>query len=136
MKSNRTLILLPAFLALGLFAPSPGRGQELGPRHLRKIYVPHEEFLERARQDPDGVIMELDEYRSLVLKGVVESRKAPPEDLPPVSAIVTQGRHVGKLSGKTARFTSKIEVRVTRDGWVRCPLDPRPGARGLGLVWP
>lgn len=130
MKSNRTLILLPAFLALGLFAPSPGRGQELGPLHLREIYVPHEEFLERARQDPDGVIMELDEYRSLVLKGVVESRKAPPEDLPPVSAIVTQGRHVGKLSGKTARFTSKIEVRVTRDGWVRCPLDPLPGALG------
>ncbi len=130
MKSNRALILLPALLALGLFAPSLSRGQEPGPLHLREIYVPHEEFLERARQDPDGVIMELDEYRSLVLKGVVESRKAPTEPLPPVNAIVTQGHHVGKLSGKTARFTSKIEVRVTRDGWVRCPLDPMPGALG------
>ena len=130
MKNNRALIFLPAFLALSLLAPSMGRGQESGPLHLREIYVPHEEFLERARQDPDGVIMELDEYRSLVLKGVVASRKAPPEDLPPVSAIVTQGRHIGELSGKTARFTSKIEVRVTRDGWVRCPLDPLPEALG------
>ena len=134
MKRTDTSHMLAVLLTALLFLPSTARGQQEPPLRLREIYVPHEEFLERANNDPDGVIMELGAYRALVLKGVEESRNNPVSQLPPVEAVVVKAAHTGKLSGKTARFTSKIEVRVTRDGWVRCPLDPVPAGLGSILV--
>ena len=134
MKRTDTSHMLVVLLTALLFLPSTANGQEEPSLRLREIYVPHEEFLERANNDPDGVIMDLGAYRALVLKGVEESRNNPVSQLPPVEAVVVKAAHTGKLSGKTARFTSKIEVRVTRDGWVRCPLDPVPAGLGSILV--
>ncbi len=125
------ILLLSGLLSLQATASAQEDGK---PVHVREIYVPHEEFLERADSDPDGVIMGLDEYRNLVLKGIVEARKQPTPDLPPLDAVVVQAEHTGKLVQKTARFTSRLEVRVTRNEWVRCPLDPLPPALGSVLV--
>ncbi|MEE3198427.1 MAG: hypothetical protein VX254_00220, partial [Planctomycetota bacterium] len=132
MKHLTPLILLLASL-LSLHSTASA-GEDAKPVHIREIYVPHEEFLERANSDPDGVIMELDEYRNLVLKGSVEARKKPAPSLPPLDAVLIQAEHKGQLVQKTARFSSRLEVRVTRDGWVRCPLDPLPPALGSVLV--
>lgn len=130
--STLSHLLVAAFICLpALAAAQVGKS----PIRVREIYVPHQEFLERANKDPDGVIMDLDEYRNLVLKGiVVASRKEPSPKLPPVEAVVISAQHSGKLTGTTARFTSKLEIRVTRDHWVRCPLDPLPAALGRVLV--
>ena len=68
------LNLFTLLLACLLSSRGAATAQEDGkPVHIREIYVPHEEFLERANSDPDGVIMELAEYRNLVLKGIVET---------------------------------------------------------------
>ncbi|MEC9352060.1 MAG: hypothetical protein VYD81_01970, partial [Planctomycetota bacterium] len=88
MKHLTPLILLLASL-LSLHSTASA-GEDAKPVHIREIYVPHEEFLERANSDPDGVIMELDEYRNLVLKGIVEARKKPAPSLPPLDAVLIQ----------------------------------------------
>ena len=129
------LNLFTLLLACLLSSRGAATAQEDGkPVHIREIYVPHEEFLERANSDPDGVIMELAEYRNLVLKGIVETRKKPLPELPPLDAVVVQAEHTGKLAQATARFSSRLDVRVTKDGWVSCPLDPLPPALGSVLV--
>ena len=125
---------IPLLMALLSVQATASAREDKKPVHIREIYVPHEEFLERASSDPDGVIMELDEYRNLVLKGIVETRKKPTPELPPLDAVIVQAVHTGKLVQQTARFTSQLEIRVTMDGWVRCPLDPLPSALGHVLV--
>ena len=66
MKRTDTSHMLAVLLTALLFLPSTARGQQEPPLRLREIYVPHEEFLERANNDPDGVIMDLGAYRALV----------------------------------------------------------------------
>jgi len=101
---------------------------------VREIWVPEEEFLRRSEADPDGIVMDLEEYRRLVLKGLEpRARKKLPE-LPPIDAIVAAARHTGRLDDRTVRVVSKLEVIVTRDGWVRCPLAPVPASLGRVLV--
>ncbi|MCZ6795782.1 MAG: hypothetical protein O7J95_19415, partial [Planctomycetota bacterium] len=96
---------------------------------LREIYVPHEEFLRRSRQDPSGIIMSLREYRGLVLKALGRG-EAGEAALPPLDAVVSRAEHEGVLRGHSVRLRSRLEVRVAREGWVACDLGlsiARPG---------
>jgi hypothetical protein len=92
------------------------------PLRIREVHVPYEELLRRSQADPQGVVLELEEYRALVLAGLAEGSKEPP--LPPVAAAVVSAEHRGVLDGHTARFDSTLEVRVSSDGWVLCELGP------------
>jgi len=116
-----TLIIAQAAWALG-------EGED-GPLRIREVWVPHDEFFELAKDRPDGVVMTLEEYRTLVLAGLARPRTAPPT-LPPLQSAVVFAEHRGRAEGRSVRFHSKLTVRVLRDGWVRCPLSPVPESLG------
>jgi hypothetical protein len=88
---------------------------------IREVYVPYEEFRARVAGAPKGVVMQLDEYRALVLKALLRPEGEEPP-LPPVAAAVTSARYEGSLSGKTVRLRATLSVRIAGDGWVRLDL--------------
>ncbi len=116
-----------AFLVLLIAADEP-------PLRIREVYVPYPEFQKLTKENPDGVVMALEEYRGLVLKalGNVKKMEEEPPPLPPLESVIVSASYSGTLQGKTARIQASLQVRVTSDGWVRCDLGaPIPG---LGLV--
>ncbi len=94
---------------------------------VREIYVPYSELKARTGNNPKGVVMTLDEYRKLLLDALRMAKEKPPLELPPVeSAIVsavTKGVvESGASESASVRLESRIKIRVTSDGWVRCDL--------------
>lgn len=104
------------------------------PVYLREVYVPYEEFVKRSRADPGGIVMNLAEYRSLVLKGLARLGEEAAPPLPPIEAVATRAEHHGKLEGTTALFRTVLHVQTAREKWVRCDLGPLPAALGAVLV--
>ena len=111
------------FLLYGLLGLLPLA--EAAPIRVREIYVPYEEFRARTGNTSNGIVMQLDEYRALVLKAIEKSREKPSPELPPLESTLTSAHYKGVLEGNSARFTAILKVRVprdARDGWVRCDL--------------
>jgi hypothetical protein len=94
------------------------------PRYLREIYVPHAELKALVEKDRDGVVMSLEEYRALVLKGALRPPEPPPPELPPLGSVAAAAEHHAVLEGKTARIRSTLRVDVVEAGWMRCDLGP------------
>ena len=104
------------------------------PLRIREIWVPEDELLELQKDQPDGVVLSLAEYRQLVLAGLPR-REGEKAQLPPHNAVVRTAEHVGTVANKTVRFSSELEVHVLHDaietsGWVKCPLSPLPPSLG------
>jgi len=123
------LLILPSLALLGL---GEARGDE-GDADLRlvEIYIPQERFMELVGDDPDGIVIDLQEYRELVRRAASAPASRTPE-LPPVAATVIGGDVEVEVVGDRAVLTQTLRVKVLQDGWVRCPLGAAP--RGLGSV--
>ncbi len=91
---------------------------------VREVYVPYDEFKGLIEGDPRGVVMELSEYRALLLKAIEAGRADPPPPLPPIAGSVISAHYTGSLVGHTARFEGKLRVRVAAEGWVLVGLGP------------
>src|SRR6266540_1983721 len=118
--------LTGAALADGPLADAGGEP----PLHLREVYLPFGEFMALAGRDPNGVVMELREYRELVLAASRRARTHPPPLLPPAAATVIDASYRGTLEGRVARFEGTLRVRVASEGWVRADLGPPLPALG------
>ena len=110
------------------------RADDTGEIRVRELWIPWEEFLRHRDADPESIILKLDEYRALVLAGHAHADVEPPPDLPPVDAVIEAAEHRATLVGRTIRVQSSYDLRVTRDGWVRCPLWPLPPRLGRVTV--
>lgn len=92
------------------------------PPRVREVYVPFEHFQRICAEHPEGVVVELAEYRDLVERALRASGPEPEEVLPPVAAHIEHVRYEGQASESVARFTARIRAHSHRSGWVRCAL--------------
>ncbi len=111
-----------SFLVLhaGIASAQPGDDPR-DPVRLRELYVPYEEFQRLTGENPDGIVLDLEEYRELV-HSALERREGPPPPLPPLAAAVLEGRYQGTPVGERVRIEGELTVLVTGDEWARCPL--------------
>ena len=121
------LRLLGAALLLALVCVGPvttslvaeQTGEERG--RLRELYIPYDEFRKIAGNSPDGIVIDLEEYRALVRAAFLVPLKEEPV-LPPIAASVLGGSYVGTPVGERVQIEGTLTILVTGEGWVRCPL--------------
>ena len=106
---------------------------------LREVYVPYEVFHSLKEQQPDGVVMNLAEYRQLVLEAERQSRTTGEVELPPLGASVISATYQGRVQTggrglRSARFDVHLQIQVARDGWVFCDLGTQLPALGSVTV--
>ncbi|MGE3163853.1 MAG: hypothetical protein AB7O52_03040 [Planctomycetota bacterium] len=125
-------LVLASLIGALVVGPNPVRAQpsDAVPPRVREVYVPFEHFRRLCAEQPEGVVVELAEYRRLVARALRMSTVPPEPVLPPIAAHVEQVRYVGQVLGSVARFTARLTVHSHRPGWVRCALGaslPYPG---------
>ena len=139
---------LRAFIALValLSAPSTARTQPATPSPqakrtasepavlLREVFVPQKAFEALKALHPEGIIMDLAEYRQLVLLALKNSRAEEPPALPPLEAAVLSAKYRGRLQDDVVRVDANLQVQLTRDRWVFVDLGPPLPALGEVLV--
>ena len=130
---------LAAFLlagaARGAEPPASPARPDGGERvRIREIYVPEDEFKTLTAGRTDGIVMDLDQYRGLVLRAAGNVGKITAPVLPPLEAAVLDARYTGTVVGRTLRLRAALTVRVAVDAWVRCDLGTLPADLGGVIV--
>jgi len=129
------LITLCVFAACRLFGGvAGGASREDEIVLVREIYVPVEEFKKLSSGKPEGIVMELGQYRKLVIQAVRSLKKPEQVVLPPLKASLLSAHYRGEVSGRSARFRASLRVRVGCEGWVRCDLGRLPAQMGAVLL--
>lgn len=134
------VVLRGLWVATVLFAGAlwvrPGFAEEgtEPPFLVRELYVPFEYFRELTRNQPDGLIIEISEYRELVRAAIAKQSPAPEGETAPVEAVVTHVAYRGDFVDGNARITADVRVESTTDDWAVCSLGPQLGATGSILV--
>jgi len=130
--SAAPVVFLLAVLS-GAGAGDPADAAEATALKIREVYVPYDEFHELTRGRPEGIVMTLEEYRSLVARAVEKVEAGTAEvELPPLRSSVLRAALKGEYAGSAVRFRAHLELSVAKEGWVRCDLGPV--LPGLGRV--
>jgi hypothetical protein len=85
------------------------------------VYIPYTKLRDVFEKEGRGVFLPYDKFREL-WKAAHENRPKPPDDKPPVGALVTEATHEAVVSRDVVKVTAKVKYELLGKGWQKVPL--------------
>lgn len=114
-----TLITL-ALSATTLPAQPPAK-TDSPPLNEQTIYIPYTKLRDVFEKEGRGVFLPYDKFREL-WKAAHDNRPKPPDDKPPVGALVTEATHEATVERDVVKVTAKLKYELLAKGWQKVPL--------------
>ncbi len=117
------LILCAAGSARAADPPSEGNrdGSSGEPLKEQTIYIPYEELRKVFEKEGRGVFLPYERFQEL-WRAAREATVKPPDEAPPVEALITEVLSEAEVATDVVRVTSRVHIELLTEGWHQIPL--------------
>lgn len=87
----------------------------------QSIYIPYTKLRTVFEKEGRGVFLPYEEFQEL-WQAARDNTRRPPDDKPPVSALITEARNEATVLKDVVRVNSELKIEVLAEGWSEIPL--------------
>ncbi|MFH1417836.1 MAG: hypothetical protein ABII12_06065 [Planctomycetota bacterium] len=87
----------------------------------QSIYIPYTKLRSVFEKEGRGVFLPYEEFQEL-WRAARDNMRLPPDDEPPVSALITEARNEATVLKDVVRVSSELKIEVLAEGWSEIPL--------------
>ncbi len=104
-------------------SPRADESEEITPRSLieQSIYIPYAKLRDVFEAEGRGVFLPYEQFQEL-WKAARSSRTQPPDQGPPVSAVITEIESQAEVAGEVVRVEAELLIQALNEGWTTVPL--------------
>lgn len=103
--------------------PSTTGDEEISPRTLveQSIYIPYAKLREVFEVEGRGVFLPYEQFQEL-WRAARASQNQPPEQGPPVAAVITEIESQAVVAGDVVRVEAELLIEALSEGWTTVPI--------------